>query len=74
MDLIVPGAMGGKDALQELLKRDPQVRAVASSGYSTDPIMGNYQEYGFVAALSKPYKIRELYIIVQEAINPQSKS
>jgi len=68
MDLIVPGGMGGKEALQELLKRDPTARVIASSGYSTDPVMANYQEYGFVGALAKPYKIVELSHILARAM------
>ena len=34
MDLTIPGGMGGKEALQQLLALDPEVRAIASSGYS----------------------------------------
>ncbi len=68
MDLIVPGGMGGQEALSEILAKDPAARVVASSGYSTDPIMANYRKYGFVAALSKPYKLRELSIVLEKAM------
>jgi PAS domain S-box-containing protein len=60
MDLTVPGGMGGKDAVKELLKIDKDVVAVVSSGYSNDPVMSNYREYGFSAVIAKPYTIEQL--------------
>ena len=47
MDLTVPGAMGGKEAIERLLSIDPGVKAIVSSGYSNDPIMADYRKYGF---------------------------
>jgi len=65
MDLTIPGGMGGKDALQEILKISPDVKAIVSSGYSNDPVMIDYQKYGFKAAIGKPFKLAEL----NEAVN-----
>jgi two-component system, cell cycle sensor histidine kinase and response regulator CckA len=66
-DLTVPGGMGGKDALQELRKIDPRIRAIATSGYSNDPILSNPQAYGFRCALPKPYDIPDLMRAIVEA-------
>jgi PAS domain S-box-containing protein len=55
LDLTVPGGVGGRDALIALRAIDPAVRAVASSGYSSDPVMADHTQYGFVAVLPKPY-------------------
>ncbi len=60
MDLTIPGGMGGKEAVRRLLEIDPHARVIVSSGYSNDPIMANYREYGFVAVASKPYNVGEL--------------
>ncbi|MFP4237326.1 MAG: PAS domain S-box protein [Desulfonatronovibrio sp.] len=60
MDLTVPGGMGGMETMQRLLKLDPDVRAVVSSGYSQDPVMANYKAHGFAGVLGKPYTINEL--------------
>jgi PAS domain S-box-containing protein len=60
MDLTIPGNMGGKEAIRKLLRIDPDVKAIVSSGYSSDPIMAEYSKYGFLGVLSKPYTIVEL--------------
>ena len=60
LDLTVPGGMGGKQTIRELLKIDPNVRAIVSSGYSNDPVMSNCGLYGFKKAVKKPYLIQEL--------------
>ena len=60
VDLKIPGGMGGEEAMKRLLKIDPRVKAIASSGYSNDPIISNYREYGFRGVLAKPYTVEEL--------------
>ncbi|HSQ78021.1 MAG TPA: ATP-binding protein, partial [Nitrospirota bacterium] len=60
MDLTIPGGMGGKEAMKRLRELDPSVKAIVSSGYSDDPVMANYAEYGFDGVVSKPYTIQKL--------------
>lgn len=60
MDLTVNEGIGGREAIKELLKIDPNARAVVSSGYAGDPLVLNFQKYGFVGALIKPYTMDEL--------------
>lgn len=68
LDLTIPGGMGGKEVMQQLLTLDPDVNAIVSSGYYNDPIMANYQEYGFSGIVAKPYKVQDLLETVQETI------
>src|SRR3989304_2542869 len=72
MDLTIPGAMGGKEAIERLLRIDPGVKAIVSSGYSNDPILANYRKYGFSGVVKKPYRIAELSQIVYEVITTTS--
>jgi two-component system cell cycle sensor histidine kinase/response regulator CckA len=68
MDLTVPGGMGGKETIKEIIAANPQVKAIVSSGYSNNPIMANYGEYGFSAAVSKPYRQEELIKVINRII------
>ncbi|MCL6588848.1 MAG: response regulator [Firmicutes bacterium] len=60
MDLIIPGEMGGEEAIRELLKIDPKVKSIICSGYSNDPVIANYQKYGFSGFTTKPFTIETL--------------
>ena len=60
MDLTIHGGMGGKETINRLLTIDPEAKAIVSSGYSTDPIMAKYKEYGFKGRVTKPFQIKDL--------------
>lgn len=61
LDLIVPGGLGGKETLGELLKIDRGVKAIISSGNMDDDIVHNFRSYGFSAVIGKPYNLTELH-------------
>ena len=60
IDLTIPGGMGGEKTIRNLLQIDAHVKAIVSSGYSTNPIMADFTRYGFCGIVTKPYKIKEL--------------
>ncbi len=68
MDLTVPGGMGGKEAVLKLKEIDPSAKVVVSSGYSTDPIMADFREYGFAGVVTKPYSVEELGSTLQKVL------
>ncbi|MCX5999440.1 MAG: PAS domain S-box protein, partial [Chloroflexi bacterium] len=68
LDLTVPGGMGGKEAIKKLLEIDPHVKAVISSGYSSDPLLSNFRKYGFCAVVAKPYTIEALEATLQQVL------
>jgi PAS domain S-box-containing protein len=68
LDLTVPGGMGGKATAKELLKLDRDAQLIVSSGYSTDPIISNFQEHGFCAAITKPYRFDEFVRVLTEVL------
>lgn len=68
MDLTVPGGMGGREAILELKQIDPDVRAIVSSGYSSDPVLANYREHGFCGVVAKPYEVADLARVLRRAL------
>jgi PAS domain S-box-containing protein len=68
MDLTIPGGIGGKEAVKDLLAIDPNVRAIVSSGYADDPVMANPTKYGFKGTVAKPYTARALRETVARAL------
>ncbi len=64
MDLTIPGGMGGKEAISILQKYDPEVRAIVSSGYSSDLAMSDFRKHGFRGMVAKPYDISELSAVI----------
>lgn len=69
LDLTIPGGMGGTETLRRLKDLDPQIRAIVMSGYSNDPVLAHYQEYGFHARITKPFKLRELGEIMYQVLS-----
>ena len=68
MDLTIPGGIGGKEAVGEILKIDPNVAAIVSSGYADDPVMSDYAKFGFKALLPKPYNINTLHNVLKTVL------
>jgi CheY-like chemotaxis protein len=68
MDLTIPGGMGGREAMTQLLEIDPDVRGIVSSGYSNDPVMAQHRLYGFSGVLDKPYMAGSLSKVLREVI------
>ncbi|MEA3267493.1 MAG: LytS/YhcK type 5TM receptor domain-containing protein [Candidatus Fermentibacteria bacterium] len=68
MDLTIPGGMGGKETITEILKIDPAARAIVSSGYSNDPVMANYRQHGFKASIGKPFEMAKLKEIINSVL------
>jgi PAS domain S-box-containing protein len=68
LDLTIPGGMGGRRTMQKLLELDPEIKVIISSGYGDDPLIQDFQKYGFKGAITKPYKIEELIDTLQRTI------
>jgi CheY-like chemotaxis protein len=60
LDLTIKGGMGGEETIKKLIEFDPTVTALVSSGYTNDPIVSNYKQFGFKDIVAKPYNIKEL--------------
>ena len=67
-DLTVPGGMGGEEACRILLEYDPDLIAVASSGYSNSSVMSEHEKAGFKAVVPKPYRIKDMSAALQRIL------
>jgi len=66
MDLTIPGGMGGGEVVQKLIEYDGELKAIVSSGYAQDPIMADYEKWGFCGVIAKPYSIEELSRVLSD--------
>jgi PAS domain S-box-containing protein len=69
MDLTIPGGMGGKETVRRILEIDAEARCIVSSGYTSDSVLANYREYGFVGMLAKPHTAEELKEVLRRVIS-----
>ncbi|MEN6624425.1 MAG: ATP-binding protein [Smithella sp.] len=65
LDLTIKNGMGGVEALKMLREIDSHVKAVIFSGYTDDPVIQNYSQYGFHGALTKPFTREELKTVLE---------
>lgn len=69
LDLTIPGGAGGRDVIERIRCMDSSVKAIVCSGYSTDPVMANFSDYGFKASISKPFTIGQLGNVLQDVLS-----
>ncbi len=76
LDLTVRGGMGGRETIQALLKIDPEVKAIAMSGYVHDPVILEPERHGFKGTLAKPFDVGKLQEILSRVMgsSPGSKA
>jgi|GEM_PF-1719761 len=53
LDLNIPGGMGGKETMKQLLTIDPHAKGFVTSGDSSDPAMIHFKDFGFSGAFEK---------------------
>ncbi|MCK5154137.1 MAG: response regulator, partial [Spirochaetales bacterium] len=68
LDITIPGGMGGVETIKQLKTINPDVKAIVSSGYTSSPVMSDYQSYGFSGSLTKPYLFDELKTIINNVM------
>jgi PAS domain S-box-containing protein len=73
LDLTIPGGMGGKDTVKKLLEINPEVKAIVYSGYADDPVLANFQEYGFKGMMPKPFESRSLGKVLHEVLKGEKE-
>ncbi len=74
MDLTIPGGLGGQETIAHLRNIDPNIKAIVSSGYANDPIIADYENYGFSGMVAKPYRFDELNKVLTKLLNKKQLS
>jgi len=72
LDLVVPGEMGARETIDQLTGLDPAVRAIVVSGYAQDATISSFRDFGFAAAMNKPYTLHELQSTLENVITSAS--
>ena len=68
LDLTIPGGMGGKETLRQIKALHPEATILVSSGYSNDPVMARFQEFGFSGVIAKPYNLLDLSKVLSQVL------
>lgn len=69
LDLTIKGGPGGIEVLKKLRELQPDIKVIASSGYSSKSGIGEYAKHGFNAAMDKPYTYSKLVQTVKKIKN-----
>lgn len=67
-DLSLPGGISGAQAAEKLRTIDPDLKAIVSSGYDSDPVMSECRKHRFEAAVAKPYELSKLLRVVGQVL------
>ena len=68
LDATIRGGMGGLATIERLRNLDPRVTAIICSGYSDEAALAGFLQYGFRAALAKPFTRRDLADALEHAL------
>ena len=66
MDISMKFGMDGIETLHQLLKINPNVKAIVMSGFIEEEKKDYYKELGFSAVLPKPFKLKQLREIIEK--------
>ncbi|MBN1409939.1 MAG: PAS domain S-box protein [Spirochaetales bacterium] len=68
IDLTIPGGIGGKETAHKIWEINPDAKIIVFSGYSNDPVMANYREYGFSGVIAKPFTVPDFLETIRKAL------
>ncbi|TYB32110.1 MAG: response regulator [Candidatus Mcinerneyibacterium aminivorans] len=66
VDYVLKGEEKGVEIFEKLKMVDPEIKGVISSGFMKKSILSNYKEYGFIDKLEKPYKVEDIYNLLEK--------
>ena len=51
-------------------RSNPKAKAIVSSGYFNDPLMSDYERFGFKGVLPKPYDANQITVVLEKVLRP----
>ena len=72
--MTVRAGLGGQEAIQELRKIDPSVKAIVMSGYADHPVVREPGRYGFKGVLAKPFGTETLLEVLSRVMGQSQLS
>ena len=69
LDLTNKIGMGGQATMKKLLEINPDVKGIIITGYSDDPVVANFEAYGFSGVIIKPATKDELSKVINEVLS-----
>ena len=73
-DLVMPGGMSGKDLARQLQERQPGLRVVFASGYSTEFGGREIRLLDGESFIQKPYSVETLLSVVRRSLDESGKA
>jgi two-component system cell cycle sensor histidine kinase/response regulator CckA len=74
LDLTVVGGMGGEETFRELRALDPDICAIACTGYDSEELAAELIGLGFRGYLSKPFRVGDLGKSLKKALATRSQT
>lgn len=65
LDLTISGGVGGAEVVHELKAIDPDLFAIATSGYVESDVMSDCRDFGFDTVIAKPYSRTEVITLLE---------
>ncbi len=69
LDLTIPGGLGGRETLEILRQRAPDLPILVASGYSMEESIAQYRQLGFSGVVPKPFRKHDLLAGLQAALS-----
>jgi len=68
LDMILENGMNGRETYEEMLKINPQQKAIVISGFSENKELAKIQELGVSHFIRKPYTLEQLGLAVKQSL------
>ncbi len=68
LDMILENGMNGRETYEEMLKINPQQKAIVVSGFSENKELSKIQELGISHFIRKPYTLEQLGMAVKQSL------